>query len=151
MNKIFVTNRKATFDYHLENKLEAGIVLTGSEVKSIREKHANISDAFVGIKKGELFLMNAHVSKYNQANIENHQETRYRKILLHKSEINKILGKLKISGYTIVPLKIYLNEKNKIKIEIALAKGKKQHDKRESIKDRDWGREKARILRNKPS
>jgi SsrA-binding protein len=149
MNKIFSTNRKATFEYHLEDKFEAGLVLKGSEVKSIREKKASINEAFVGIKQGELFLINSNISKYNKANIENHLETRYRKLLLHKSEVNKLLGKLKTSGYTIIPLKLYLNDKNKIKIEIALARGKKQHDKRESTKDRDWDREKARLLKNK--
>lgn len=147
MTKIFATNRKATFEYHLETKFEAGIALKGSEVKSIKEHQANINEAFIGLKKGELFLINAHISKYTKANIENHKETRYRKILLHKSEINKITGKLKNSGYTIIPLKLYLNDRNKIKIEIAIAHGKKQHDKRAAIKDRDWDREKARLLK----
>ena len=147
MSKIFATNRKATFEYNIEDKLEAGIVLKGSEVKSIRNRQININDSFVGLKKGELFLINAHISKYTKANIENHNETRYRKLLLHTNEINKIIGKLKISGYTLVPLKIYLNNRNKIKIEIALARGKKQHDKRLSIKERDWNREKSRLLK----
>ncbi|MBP9791944.1 MAG: SsrA-binding protein SmpB [Rickettsiales bacterium] len=151
MNKIFATNRKANFEYHLEDKFEAGLVLKGSEVKSIREKKASINEAFVGIKQGELFLINSHINKYNKANIENHSETRYRKILLHKSEVNKLLGKLKTSGYTIIPLKLYLNDKNKIKIEISLARGKKQHDKRESLKTRDWDREKARLLKKNNS
>ena len=147
MSKTFATNRKANFEYFLENKLEAGVVLTGSEIKSIRDGNVSINESFVGVKKGELFLINAHINKYYKANIENHDETRYRKILLHKSEINKLLGKLKTSGYTIVPLKLYTNDKNKIKVEIALARGKKQHDKRESIKEKDWQREKARILK----
>lgn len=149
MNKTFATNRKANFEYILEDKLEAGIMLTGSEVKSVRDCKASINEAFVGARKGELFLINANISKYNKANIENHKETRYRKILLHKNEINKLLGKLKISGYTIIPLKLYLNNRNKIKLEVALARGKKQHDKRESIKERDWNREKSRLLKSK--
>lgn len=149
MNKTFTTNRKARYEYQLEEKFEAGIALQGSEVKSIRARQVSINESFVGLKKGELFLINANISKYTKANIENHDETRYRKLLLHKKEINKIIGKLKISGYTIVPLQLYLNTRNKIKIEIALARGKKQHDKRASIKERDWSREKLRLLKNK--
>lgn len=147
MNNIFTTNRKARYEYQIEEKFEAGMALQGSEVKSIRARQITINEAFVGLKKGELFLINANISKYTKANIENHDEIRYRKLLLHKKEINKITGKLKISGYTVVPLKIYLNSRNKIKAEIALARGKKQHDKRAAIKERDWNREKSRLLK----
>ena len=147
MSELLVKNRKAGFEFYLEDKYEAGLVLKSSEVKSIRAGQANINDAFIGIKKGELFLINAHISKYNQASHANHEEGRYRKILLHQSEINKIIGKLRIEGYTAIPLRMYLNDRGKIKLELAVAKGKKLHDKREMIKERQWNRDKSRILR----
>ena len=147
MTKLLVKNRKASFEFYIEDKYEAGLVLKSSEVKSIRAGQVNINDAFVGIKKGELFLINSHISKYHQASYSNHEEGRYRKILLHKNEVNKMIGKLRVEGYTAIPLCMYLNDRGKIKLEIAIAKGKKLHDKRESIKERQWNREKSRVLR----
>lgn len=144
---MLVKNRKASFEFYIEDKYEAGLVLKSSEVKSIRAGQANINDAFVGIKKGELFLINSHISKYNQASYSNHDEGRYRKILLHKNEVNKIIGKLRVEGYTAIPLSMHLNDRGKIKLEFAIAKGKKLYDKRESIKERQWNREKSRVLR----
>jgi SsrA-binding protein len=146
--KLIAQNKKARHEYFIEDSFEAGIVLLGTEVKSIRKNGININDSFVSISKGEMMLMNAHVPKYEKATMQNHQENRYRKLLLHKSEMNKIVGKIKKSGYTMVPLKAYFNSRNLIKLEIAIAKGKDNSDKRHTIKERDWNREKAHILKN---
>lgn len=148
MEKTIAFNKKAKFEYFIEDEFEAGIVLLGSEVKSLRAGKVNISDSFVGVIKGELFILNAHIGKYEKATIKNHDEKRYRKLLLHKNELNKILGKIKRSGYTAVVLKIYFNNNNRVKALIALAKGKKEKDKRQTIKEREWQREKGRILKN---
>ena len=144
--KIICLNRKASFNYFFENLLEAGIVLKGSEIKSIREGKVNIADSYAVEKGGELFLINSHISSYKQASYSNHNPTDERKLLLNKREINKLIGKMQKDGLTIVPTKMYF-KKGKAKIELAIAKGKKLHDKRASKKDRDWNRDKSRYFR----
>jgi SsrA-binding protein len=147
MKKLIALNRKARFQYFIEDKFEAGIALQGSEIKSIRQGKANINDAFVSPIKGELYVLNSHIAKYKQANLLNHDEKRYRKLLLHKNEINKIIGKIQKLGFTAVVLRMYFNDKNKVKLEIGTAKGKKDTDKRQVIKEREWQREKNRVLK----
>jgi SsrA-binding protein len=147
--KIIANNKKASFNYFLENKIEVGVVLTGSEVKALRLGKANIEDAYASAHNNEIFLYNSHISQYDKASYQNHQPTRPRKLLLHKLEIKRILGKIKQKGYTIVPTSLYFNEKNLVKIEIALATGKKLHDKREVLKQRDWDREQRSLLKTK--
>ena len=137
---IEIKNKKAHFDYIISDTYEAGIVLTGTEIKSIREGKANLKDSYAIIKKGEVYLLNMHISKYDNGNIFNHEETRTRKLLLHKSEILKIRDKINIKGYTLVPIKLYFS-KNKAKILLGIGKGKKIYDKRESLKERDLKRE----------
>ncbi|MBZ4644188.1 MAG: SsrA-binding protein [Deferribacteres bacterium] len=146
--KILAQNKKALHDYEIIEKIEAGIVLQGTEVKSCKSGKVNLRDAFVKVKDGEAFLLNAHISHYEQGNISNHEPTRTRKLLLHKREINKLIGKSQEKGLTIVPLKFYLN-KNLIKVEIALARGKKSHDKRNDIKEKDLEKEISRDFKNK--
>lgn len=131
-----INNRKAKFDYNIEETIEAGIVLTGTEIKSIRQGKANLKDSYAVIKNNEVLLLGMHISKYEEGNIFNHDELRTRKLLLHKKEILKINNKLTLEGYTLVPVKLYF-VKNKAKILLGIAKGKKQYDKRESIKKRD--------------
>ena len=144
--KIICLNRKATFNYFFEDLLEAGIVLKGSEIKSIREGKVNIADSYAVEKDGELILINSHIASYKQASYSNHNPTDERKLLLNNREINKLIGKMQRDGLTIVPTKMYF-KKGKAKIEIAVAKGKKLHDKRASKKDRDWNRDKSRYFR----
>lgn len=146
--KVLSTNKKAFFDYEIIEGLEAGVVLLGTEVKSAKEGKINLKDAFVKIMNGEAYLLNCHISPYSHGNITNHDPTRTRKLLLHKKELNKLIGKSKEKGLTLVPLKMYLKG-NKIKVEIALAKGKKIYDKRESIKKKDLSREIKRELKNR--
>lgn len=135
-----ILNRQAKFNYEILETFEAGIVLTGTEIKSLRNGNANIKDSYANIKNEEIFLLNMHISHYEEGNIFNHEETRTRKLLLHKKEILKLKNKIDLNGYTIVPLKIYF-VKNKAKVLIGLAKGKKTYDKREDIKKRDIDRE----------
>ena len=144
--KIICLNRKASFNYFFEDLLEAGIVLKGSEIKSIREGKVNIADSYAVEKDGELILINSHIASYKQASYANHNPTDERKLLLNKREINKLIGKMQRDGLTIVPTKMYF-KKGKAKIELAVAKGKKLHDKRASKKDRDWNRDKSRYFR----
>ena len=144
--KIICLNRKASFNYFFEDLLEAGIVLKGSEIKSIREGKVNIADSYAIEKDGELILINSHIASYKQASYSNHNPTDERKLLLNKREINKLIGKIQRDGLTIVPTKMYF-KKGKAKIELAVAKGKKLHDKRASKKDRDWNRDKSRYFR----
>ena len=147
MIKMEINNRKAKYDYQIFEEIEAGIVLTGTEIKSIRQGKANLKDSYATIKKGEALLLNMHISPYEQGNIFNHEETRTRKLLLHKKEILKLQDKIKLEGFTLVPLKLYL-KKNKAKILLGVAKGKKTYDKRETIKQRDIERElRARLKR----
>ena len=144
--KIICLNRKASFNYFFEDLLEAGIVLRGSEIKSIREGKVNIADSYAVEKNGELILINSHIASYKQASYSNHKPLDNRKLLLNKKEINKLIGKIQREGLTIIPTKMYF-KKGKAKIELAVAKGKKQYDKRATKKNRDWSREKARYVR----
>ena len=144
--KTICLNRKASFNYFFEDLLEAGIVLKGSEIKSIREGKVNIADSYAVEKDGEVILINSHIASYKQASYSNHNPTDERKLLLNKREINKLIGKMQRDGLTIVPTKMYF-KKGKAKIELAVAKGKKLHDKRASKKDRDWNRDKSRYFR----
>jgi len=145
--KTICTNKKAYHDYHIEDKYEAGIVLTGTEVKSLRDGNANLKDSYAKIKNGELYLINAHISPYSCGNIFNHDPKRDRKLLMHKREINRLLGKVSEKGFTIVPLALYFNKKNQVKVELGLAKGKTLYDKREAIKRRDETRLAEREMR----
>ena len=131
-----IVNRKAKYNYQIFETVEAGIVLTGTEIKSLRLGKANIKDSYARVKNNEIFLINMHISSYDNGNIFNHDETRERKLLLHKKEILKFRDKIKLEGYTIVPLKVYLKN-GRAKVLIGLAKGKKNYDKREDIKKRD--------------
>ena len=144
--KIICINRKASFNYFFEDLLEAGIVLKGSEIKSIRDGKINIADSYAVEKNGEIVLINSHIASYKQASYSNHNPMDERKLLLKKREINRLIGKIQREGFTIVPTKMYF-KKGKAKIEIAIAKGKKQYDKRETKKSRDWNRDKARYFR----
>ena len=144
--KIITINRKASFNFFFEELLEAGIVLKGSEVKSIREGKINIADSYVIEKKGELILINSHISSYKQSSYNNHSPTDDRKLLLNKKEINKLIGRINREGFTIIPTRMYF-KKGKAKVEIAVAKGKKNYDKRKVKKERDWNREKSRYFR----
>ena len=144
--KIICFNRKANFNYFFEDILEAGIVLKGSEIKSIREGKVNIADSYAVEKNGELILVNSHVATYKQASYSNHKPLNQRKLLLNRREINKLIGKMQREGFTIIPTKMYF-KKGKAKIELAVAKGKKQFDKRATKKRRDWDRDKARYIR----
>ena len=144
--KIICLNRKASFNYFFENLIEAGIVLKGSEIKSIRDGKVNIANSYAVEKKGEIILVNSHIASYKQASYSDHNPMAERKLLLNKREINKLIGKMERHGFTLVPTKMYF-KKGKAKIEIAVAKGKKQYDKRETKKNRDWNRDKARYIR----
>ena len=149
--KIAAQNRRARFDYAIEETMEAGVMLMGSEVKSLRFGKASITEAFAGEMQGpdanQIFLFNANIPEYLEANRFNHEPKRPRKLLLHRKQINKLLGAIRRKGMTIVPMQIYFNAKGMAKVEIGLAKGKKNVDKRETIKERDWQRDKARILK----
>jgi SsrA-binding protein len=147
--KLVAENRKARFNYEIEEKLEAGLVLTGSEVKSLRAGRANIADAYASDERGELYLINAHIAEYAQAGRGNHEPTRPRKLLLHARERDRLLGAIRRQGMTVVPLKLYFNARGIAKMELGLAKGKKLHDKRETEKQRDWERQKGRLMREK--
>ena len=146
MERIFSNNKKGRFNYHIEEEFEAGIILLGSEVKSIRAGKVNINDAYAIEMKGAIYLINSHISKYKGANNFNHEPERPRKLLLHKKQINKLLGKIKTKGISLIPLALYSNQRNIIKLKIGVGKGKKLHDKRASIKDRDQKRQMARDL-----
>jgi len=141
-----IKNRTAYFEYFIDNKYDAGMVLTGTEVKSLREGKANFNDGYCYINKGEVWVKNLHIAEYSHGSSNNHDPMRERKLLLQKREIKKIESKLKEKGYTLIPLRIFFNEKRLAKIEIGLAKGKKVHDKRESIKQRETDREMKRYL-----
>ena len=144
--KITCLNRKASFDYCFEDLIEAGIVLNGSEIKSVREGKINIADAYAVEKNGEIVLINSHIAAYKEASYSSHRPMDERKLLLNKREINKLIGKMQRDGFTLVPTKMYF-KKGKAKIEIAVAKGKKEFDKRATKKNRDWNRDKARFIR----
>ena len=144
--KIICLNRKASFNFFFNDLIEAGIVLKGSEIKSIRSGKINIADSYAIEKNGEIFLVNSHIPIYEQASGSNHNPYDERKLLLNKKEINKLIGKINTDGFSLVPTKMYF-KKGKAKIEIAVAKGKKQFDKRQTKKTRDWNRDKARYIR----
>ena len=143
-----IKNKKAYFDYEILEEIETGIVLTGTEIKSIRDGNVNLKDSYAIIRNGEVYLLNVHISEYKQGNIFNHEETRTRKLLLHKKEILKLRDKIELNGNTLVPLKLYFKG-NKVKILLGLAKGKKTYDKRETIKERDIAREIKKEMKNK--
>lgn len=142
-----IKNRSAYFDYFIDDKYIAGMVLTGTEVKSLRTGKSSFNDSFCLISKGEIFIRSLHIAEYSHGNINNHIPTRDRKLLLNKKEIRKIESKLKEKGYTLIPLRIFFTEKNIAKLELGLAKGKKNFDKRESIKAKDMDREMKRFLK----
>jgi len=144
---IVAQNRKARHNYTIEAEIEAGIVLKGTEVKSLRTGKANIAESHADINNGEAFIYNLHINEYKHGNRNNHDPNRVKKLLLNGAELNKLTGKIKEKGYTLVPLSLYFNHKNIAKLKLGLAKGKKLHDKREDIKKRDWERKKARVLR----
>ena len=144
--KIICLNRKARFNYFFENIYEAGVVLKGSEIKSIRQGKVNIADSYGIEKDGEIYLINSHISPYKESSYTNHNPTDERKLLFNKREINKLIGKVNTEGFTLIPTRMYF-KKGKAKIEIAVAKGKKLFDKRQTKKTRDWNREKSRYFR----
>ncbi|CAM5371196.1 SsrA-binding protein OS=Afipia felis OX=1035 GN=smpB PE=3 SV=1 [Afipia felis] len=145
--KVVAENRKARFNYSIEDTIEAGVMLTGTEVKSARNGKSTIAESYADSKGGEIWLVNANIPEYLQANRFNHEPRRPRKLLLHKRQINRLIGAIEREGMTLIPLKMYFNEQGRLKLELALAKGKKLHDKRETEKKRDWSREKSRLLR----
>lgn len=142
-----IKNRQAYFEYHIDDKYVAGIVLTGTEVKSLREGKASFNDSYCIFHKGELWIKSFYISEYSHGTVNNHDPIRERKLLLNKRELKKLEAKIREKGYTIVPLRLFFNEKNLAKLEIGLAKGKKLHDKRETIKKRDTEREMKRYLK----
>lgn len=147
--KVVAENRKARFNYAVEDTLEAGLALTGTEVKSIRNGKATIAESYADARDGEIWLVNANIPEYLQANRFNHAPKRPRKLLLHKRQVNKLIGAVEREGMTLIPLKLYFNERGRAKIELALARGKKLHDKRETERKRSWDRERGRLMRSK--
>ena len=146
--KIIATNKKANFDYHISLKLDAGIVLTGPEIKSLRNNSASIKESYIENEGGELWLSNCHIKKYESSNEKDHNPVRKRKLLLNKRELNKLLGSIRKDGFSVVPISIYFNDKGLAKLNIGLGKGKKKFDKRESQKIKDWNKAKQRLLKN---
>lgn len=142
-------NRRARHEYMIEDTLEAGLMLTGSEVKSLREGRASINESYAGDEKGDLALINAHIPEYKPAEPFNHEPRRVRRLLVHRKERDRLLGMIRRDGYTLVPLSLYFNDRGIAKLEIGLARGKKMADKREDVKKRDWERQKARLMREK--
>ncbi|SHI56382.1 SsrA-binding protein SmpB [Desulfofundulus thermosubterraneus] len=149
VGKVVTVNRKARHDYHILETYETGIALTGTEVKSLRAGRANLQDSFARVENAELFLYNMHISPYDQGNRFNHEPKRTRKLLMHKKEILRLLGKSREKGLALIPLKVYFNDRGKAKVELALARGKKVYDKREDMAARDAKREMERALRGK--
>lgn len=147
--KLIAENRRARFDYFLDETVEAGLVLTGTEVKSLRNGRANIAESYAAVEGREIVLVNADIPPYAGGNRFNHEPRRPRKLLLHKKEVNKLIGAVQRDGRTLIPTRLYWNDKGLAKLQIALAKGKKAHDKREATAERDWQRDKARLMREK--
>jgi SsrA-binding protein len=147
--KVISDNRRARYDYEIIQTFEAGIALQGSEVKSLRTGHTNLAEAYATMKNGELWLINSNIPEYREANRFNHEPKRPRKLLLHKKEIEKLSSGVLREGLTIIPLKLLFNKRGRVKVDLALARGKKLHDKREAIKERTWDRERARLMREK--
>lgn len=148
-SNVIAENRRARFDYEILDTFEAGIMLYGSEVKSLRTGKATIADSYASNEGGEMFLINGYISEYTQAGRFNHATRRPRKLLLHAKEIRKLIGAITRDGLTVVPLRLYFNDRGIAKLQIALGRGKKQHDKRQTQKDRDWNRQKSRVLRDR--
>jgi SsrA-binding protein len=142
-------NRRATHDYFIDERFEAGLALQGTEVKSLREGRGNINEAYASEQGGELYLVNAYIPEYSAASHFSHETRRPRKLLLHRKEIAKLIGAIRKKGQTLIPLSLYFNRRGRAKVELGLARGKKAYDKRASIKERDWQREKERLLREK--
>jgi SsrA-binding protein len=149
VHKLIAENRRARFDYFLEETFEAGLQLTGTEVKALREGRANIAESYASVEGDEIALINAYIPEYGPANRFNHEPRRPRKLLLHRKQINKLIGAVQREGRTLIPTRLYFNEKGRAKLEFALAKGKKLQDKREASAERDWKRDQARLLRDK--
>ncbi|UXM95963.1 SsrA-binding protein SmpB [Bartonella sp. HY329] len=147
--KVIAENRKARYNFEILDKLEAGLVLSGTEVKSLRANHANIAESYASFENGEFWLINSYIPEYTQGNRFNHEPRRLRKILVSKREMSKLFQAVSRDGMTVVPLRLYFNLRGRVKIELALARGKKNHDKRETEKKRDWNREKSRLLRDR--
>ena len=145
--KTVADNRRVRFDYFVEDTVEAGLALTGTEVKALRAGEASIKESYAEVRGGQVFLVNANIPEYSHANRENHEPRRPRKLLLHAREIERLLGAVERKGMTLVPLSVYFNRTGRAKVELALAKGKQAQDKRQTIKDRDWKRDKARLMR----
>ena len=141
--KTIAENRRARFDYFLEDHMEAGIALLGTEIKALRDGRANIAESYAAVEGREIVLVNADIPPYKQANRFNHEPRRHRKLLLHRKQLDKLIGAVQREGRTISPVRLYLNERGMAKLEIALAKGKKIHDKREAVAERDWQRDKG--------
>ena len=142
-------NRRARRDYFIEETIETGLVLTGTEVKSLREGRASIDEAYATERDGELFLMNAYIPEYASARLGQHEPRRPRKLLIHRREMNKLAAAVSRKGMTLVPLELYFNRRGLAKLELGLAKGKRQYEKREAVKERDWKRDQARMMRNR--
>lgn len=149
VKKVVAENRKARFNYEIIDTYEAGLVLTGTEVKSLRDGKANITESYASDEGNELWLINSHLPEYLQANRFNHEPRRRRKLLMSKREINRLRAAINREGMTLIPLKIYFNDQGRAKLELALGKGKKLHDKRETEKERDWNRQKSRLLKDR--
>ena len=147
--KLIAENRRARYDYFIENTVEAGLQLTGTEVKSLRNGRANIAESYAAVEGREIVLINANIPEYGPANRFNHEPRRPRKLLLHRKQIDKLLGAVRREGRTLIPTKLYFNDRGLVKLELALAKGKKIHDKREVEADRDWKREQGRLMRDR--
>ena len=147
--KIIAENRKARFNFEILDTLEAGLVLTGTEVKSLRANQANIAESYASFENGEFWLINSYIPEYTQGNRFNHEPRRLRKLLVNRREMSRLFNSVSREGMTVVPLKLYFNDRGRAKLELALARGKKTHDKRETEKKRDWNREKARLLRDR--
>lgn len=148
-NRVAAQNRKARHDYTIEDSLETGIILTGSEVKSLREGRASLTESYAKAEGDEIFLLNAHIPEYKQAGPFNHEPARPRKLLLHRRQIDRLLASVQRKGVTLVPLKIYFNDRGMAKLELGIAVGKRAYDKRQTEKSRDWDRQKARLMREK--
>lgn len=147
MTKLIAENRRARFDYFIESDLEAGIVLTGSEVKSLRSGQSNIAESYASVEGGELWLINSYIATYKQAGVSGHEERRRRKLLVSRKELSRLWQAIGREGMTLVPMEMYFNEPGKVKLKLGIAKGKKNHDKRETEAKRDWNRQKQRLLK----
>lgn len=147
--KVAAVNRRARFDYMIEDVLEAGLMLTGTEVKALREGKANIAESYASPEDGDIWLINANIPEYSAGNRENHEPKRRRKLLLHRREIARLAQAVERKGYTLVPMRLYFNARGIAKLELGLGQGKKTHDKRDTVKDRDWSRQKQRLMRDR--